>query len=324
MRPQFVLDYIKRCHRSLKNLSDKGEGNIMYLWWDFFKCSIRHKAIINHYTRGKLYRLKGCERRKSMTYGRICKLFSRLNNPDSVNILINKQTFNSHFSEFVKRRWLYSKDMTFDEFAALCDECPHLIIKPADGVEGDGIRKIAPPRQLASQHELFLQLSQSPCMIEECITQHSDMIFNNTSVNTIRAHTLIDKDGNVQVMKMLLRAGVGDSVVDNYAQGGCVYEIDIETGHIISPSLKKDGTKVYTHPGTDIFMLGRRIPNWQQITEGIKRAHKLIPGCRFIGWDVAVTESGDIELIEGNHNPDYELLEFFGSTGWYAKISPYI
>ena len=56
-------------------------------------------------------------------------------------------------------------------------------------------------------------------------------------------------------------------------------------------------------------MLGRKIPNWDKVCDGVKQAHAMLPGCRFIGWDVAITEDG-IELIEGNHNPDYELLEF--------------
>ena len=35
---------------------------------------------------------------------------------------------------------------------------------------------------------------------------------------------------------------------------------------------------------------------------------------------MAITIDG-VELIEGNHNPDYELLEFLGSTGYYEKIT---
>lgn len=35
------------------------------------------------------------------------------------------------------------------------------------------------------------------------------------------------------------------------------------------------------------------------------------------------TDDG-IELIEGNHNPDYELMEFFGTHGWYAKTKEWI
>jgi len=121
------------------------------------------------------------------------------------------------------------------------------------GWKGMESQKLPPPHSQDAVNQLFNLLKGYSVMIEECIVQHHDMIYGNTSVNTIRAHSVIDKDGEVHLSKMLFRVGVGDSVVDNYAHGGCVYEVQLETGRIISPSLKKDGTEVYIHPQTDIF-----------------------------------------------------------------------
>ena len=323
MNAGFYIDYLKRCHSGLKELSDKGGGNLLYLWYDFIKCTLVHGVILKHYTRGKFYTLKGCERRKSLTYGRIVKLFRELNSAEAIPVLNSKHLFNARFSRWVRRRWLYSKKMTAEDFAKLCMECDALIIKPEDGVEGVGVRKVVAPHDHIDIRELYNQVKGESCMIEECIVQHPGMVFNNTSVNTIRAHTMIDKNGEVRVLKMLLRAGVGDSVVDNYAQGGCVYEIDAVSGRIISPSLNLGGEEVYIHPGTEMFMLGYRIPKWDEVVSAVQEAHTLVPGCRFIGWDVAITKEG-VELIEGNHNPEYAFLEFFGSKGWYDKIKQYI
>lgn len=64
----FYIDYLKRCHKGLTDLSRQGNGNLMYLWYDFVKCSLIHGSIIKHYTRGRFYTLKGCERKKSLTY----------------------------------------------------------------------------------------------------------------------------------------------------------------------------------------------------------------------------------------------------------------
>lgn len=145
MRISFVIEYLGRCHRELKKLSSKGEGHLLYLWWDFMKCSVIHGAILNHYTRGKLYTLKGCERRKSVTYGRILKAYKRCNSSASIPYLNNKHLFNEHFKQYVNRKWLYSPKMGFDQFSTLCDNCKAIIIKPEDGVEGYGVRKITPP-----------------------------------------------------------------------------------------------------------------------------------------------------------------------------------
>lgn len=77
------------------------------------------------------------------------------------------------------------------------------------------------------------------------------------------------------------------------------------------------------HPGTQIKMVGYQIPLWQEVLDSVASAAKHIPGCRYIGWDVAITPHG-IEMIEGNHNPGYVCMEYFGETGWYEKIKHHI
>lgn len=323
MRIQKVTEYISRSHRELSKIAKKEHANVLYLWYDFIKCSIVHGAIINHYCRGGLYKLKGCERKKSLTYRRILKIYNKCNDPSGIPLLNNKHLFNSHFDQFISRDWLFSQQMSELDFTDFCNKHDSAIIKPETGVEGTDIKKIQLPKKQGEISNLFNDLKAKPCMIEEIIIQHPDMIFNNSSVNTIRAHSIIDSSGNVHILKMLLRAGVGNSIVDNYAHGGCVYEIDISTGYIISPSLMKTGEEVFIHSGSNIVMLGKKVPNWDKVISAVKQAHRLLPQCRFIGWDVAITKD-DIELIEGNHNPDYELYEFFGSKGWWAKIKKYI
>ena len=91
------------------------------------------------------------------------------------------------------------------------------------------------------------------------------MVFGNTSVNTIRTHTILDKKGKAHVIKAILRAGVGDSVVDNYAQGGSIYEVDLQTGIVCSRGKSKAGENHIIHPGTNIVMLGYQIPNWDKV-----------------------------------------------------------
>lgn len=64
-------------------------------------------------------------------------------------------------------------------------------------------------------------------------------------------------------------------------------------------------------------------PNWQQVVDGCIAAHKLLPQCRYIAWDVAITDNG-IELIEGNHDGDYDMLEFFGEHGYWPMLKQYL
>lgn len=170
---------------------------------------------------------------------------------------------------------------------------------------------------------IYKNLKNENVLIEQAIIQNNKMVFGNTSVNTIRTHTFLGKNGKAHVIKAILRAGVGDTVVDNYAQGGSIYEVDINYGVVCTKGKSKNGSDHIYHPGTDIIMLGYKIPNWEKVIKVSCEAAERLPQIRFIGWDIAITED-DVELIEGNHNPDYELLEFLGSNEYYAKIKKLI
>lgn len=273
---------------------------------------------------GEFWKLSNLERKKRLTYHRIVKLFYKYNCSEFIHLLNNKQEFNAYFHSFVHRNWIYIKDVEESDFVRFVKKYDSVIIKPTDGVEGGGIRKfVLSENQNVDLSKMYVDLKHENVLVEEIIKQHPRMVFDNTSVNTIRTHTILDSNGKGHVVKAILRAGVGNSVVDNYCQGGSIYEVDIDTGLVCTYGQSKNNLKSYYHPGTDIVMLGYRIPNWDIIIRECERAAESLPQIRIIGWDVAIINEG-IELIEGNHNPDYELLEFLGSTGYYEKIKEVI
>ena len=152
--------------------------------------------------------------------------------------------------------------------------------------------------------EVYLQLKDEDVLVEELIVQHPEMCFGNMSVNTIRTHTILDRDGKAHVIKAILRVGVGSTFVDNYAKGGAIYEVDVMEGIVCSYGRNHAGEVIVKHPQTDIVMLGRKIPLWEEVVAISKNAAEHLPEVRFIGWDVAIGKDR-VQLIEGNHNPDY-------------------
>ena len=314
------IDYIIKTRNWLNKLAKDENLSRCWVYYDYALAVLKHRCLIRQYVIGEFWRASNAERKRRLTYNRIVKLFDKLNSPGYIHLLNEKSDFNSYFSSFVKREWIHSADVGLDEFVSFVTKHDAVIIKPIDGVEGGGIRKFVLSKEPKTNlNELYDSLKKENVLIEQIIVQHPRMVFGNTSVNTIRTHTILDGDGKAHVIKAILRAGVGDSVVDNYAQGGSIYEVDIETGLVCTHGQSKSNSQSYIHPGTDIVMLGYRIPNWDKVIEASERAAELLPQVRFIGWDVAITANG-VELIEGNHNPDYELLEFMGSNGYYEKI----
>lgn len=319
---QKVLSYLKRMSREIPSIKDR-RSPILLMYLDFIYCFIVYGTVLDQYTKGGFYKLNRSERRKSVTYRKICKIYSRSITEEYVHVLQNKPEFNKFFAKLIKRKWLYSNEMDIEQFSKLCGKVSEIIIKPINESEGRGIRRIDIPKDKASISKLFGMLKKEQLIIEECLQSHSETSFGVRSLNTIRVHSIIDAAGNVHLVKSLLRVGVGDAIVDNYCAGGCIYEVDNLTGTICSASYSKKYEVSEYHPGTQIRMIGRKIPYWEELKKLVAAAHKDLPQIKFIGWDVAITENG-LELIEGNHHPDYDLLEFVGQRFWWSEFKKYL
>lgn len=245
-------------------------------------------------------------------------------NADSdIHYFKNKADFNTFYEEFIGREWLRSKTMTENEFKEFASKHGEAIVKPLDDWEGNGIRMMVFPNS-EGLNAAYETLKSENVLIEEVVVQHPEMVFDNKSVNTIRIYSVYDDTQRTAfLIKTVLRVGVGDSVVDNSHAGGCSYEVDVETGRIISMGWSHAMIGLIYHPGTEICMLGRKIPHWPEVKEMVKQAAEKLPSVKFIGWDVAVTEERPI-LIEGNHDSDLDLLEFVGHSGYLPVIRKHI
>ena len=291
-----------------------------YLYLDSIWSRVRYGCVLNHYVVGNFHKRSSAERKKIYTYRDWCKVIATANKPEAIHYMKEKVDFNTFFAEFIGRDWLYSKNMTREEFETFCKKHGGAILKPMSGLEGVGVVFSKLPQDTDGIAKSFEELKSKEMLIEEKIIQHPEMVFGNKSVNTIRVYTAYNPNTKqVTIIKTVVRAGIGDSIVDNSHSGGCAYEIDSELGYIISPYYAANGKSSYIHPKTDICMLGRKIPFWQEVKELCVKGASKLPTCAYIGWDVAITEKGP-NFIEGNHLPDLDMIEFVGSYGYKEKI----
>lgn len=321
---KLAVRYFARIYREVSRLAPVAGRNRLCLLLDYLSAYVLHGAHIFQYTVGGFWRKSGAERAKCLTWRRITRMYQRYNDRSSARLFKNKPEFNRFFKEYVRRGWLCLRDASFDEFKAFVLEHRSVIVKPVAGKEGIGIRRFTLQDEDDGRlRALFDSLVAEDVIVEQFIEQHPDMNFGNASVNTVRVLTVCRPDGEARVMKAFLRAGMGDSLVDNTAQGGFYYEVDVPTGVVVSQGISKDGTLCIVHPGSGRVMLGFEVPNWEQAVDSCLCAARRIPQVAMVGWDVAVTGDG-IELVEGNDGADYQGYEFIGSSGYYEKIKDFL
>ena len=318
-----AINYFKRIYGEVTRLSRQTGYNRFYHLWDYLTAFVCHGAHIDQYIAGGFWSYSNPKRSKCLTHYRRLALEKKYNSPADVHYFKNKPEFNHFFSDFVHRGWLWVKEASFEDFKAFLMRYGSVIIKPMDGKQGDGIRKMEYVDDDTELRRTFDALVKEDVIVEELIVQHPDMVFGNKSVNTIRVLTACRPDGTARIMKAFLRVGVGDSLVDNTATGGYYYEVDLENGIVSSEGISKDGTRVFIHPQTDIVMLGFKVPLWEEVVKMCTSAAQRLPRMALVGWDVAISQD-HVQLIEGNNSADYIGYEFVGSNGYYEKIKAFM
>ena len=248
------------------------------------------------------------EIKNTITYKRWLKVRNVANDHAQERILLNKVETYRHFAEFVHHKWLYPREATLEQFEDFVSHVDRIIQKPLEEKQGHGVGLFVPSGDLNRD---FKRCVDNNVLLDECIKQDGRMAFGNKSVNTVRVYTIVDARGKAHVVQAILRAGVGDSVIDNYCSGGCIYPVDVETGKVGNTGWSHDAdyNGLVTHPGTGIKMVGYQIPYWNEVEKYAVSLAEHLPAVRCVGWDIVVADNPwHVDLIEGNHDAHSGLL----------------
>lgn len=196
-------------------------------------------------------------------------------------------------------------DNNLKAFTDFVENHPKIIIKPVDGACGFGI-KVVESKDIKDCNKYLSELlikTPSGCIVEEFVVQAKEFAeFHPSSLNTIRIAT-VRLDDRVEIVGSFFRFGQNNAVIDNAAQGGIFATVDIEKGIIRNSSDKN--LKVYdVHPHSGKQIIGYKIPHWDEAVAFVKELATVVPECRYVGWDVALTDEGWV-LIEGNHRGEF-------------------
>lgn len=205
----------------------------------------------------------------------------------------------------------------------LAAEHPALVLKPSSGTRGQGVVRLGAgtlSAQDTSPEALEgLVRGLDNYLVTETVAQaaYADAIFPGAA-NSVRVMTFIDPDTREPfVGRAVHRFGGADTVpTDNWSRGGLCANVDLETG-TLGPGVRhanRTGGRLEWqahHPDTGAAIEGVVIPRWQEICRELVEAVRALPFLTYVGWDVVVTENGFC-VLEGNNNPDLDLLQVHG------------
>lgn len=305
------IEYAKEVRATLDRVAKKTGRTFTGALLSFLRVYILCHANISEFEIIPLYDYSPYVLRKQyLTYrrcGKVNDILSPGATQEDYMCFGKKNQFNRIFAEFIRRDWLYLPESTAEDIRAFLDRNDKFLAKAILSTCGEDIylyhRGEFDPEEFIREHD------GKTFVLEAFIRQHPALSeINPTSVNTVRIVTARIGD-DVALIGGCLRCGGAGAYVDNFHHGGIAFNLDMETGVVTGPGKILDGSRSLTHPATGYIVPGFQVPNWDLITENIKKAARIVPRVGYVGWDIAVTEDG-MELIEGNIDlPDNTLIQ---------------
>lgn len=274
--------------------------------WEYFSYGLENRSITE--------RLEFMPQRNLMTY------YKALNTSRDGFLKLNRKYLTyQQLTPWFKRDMcnLQSDEEAFFEF---CRQHPRFIIKPGGGSLGKDI-EIVSCENYKSLEELWALLRAkgtpvAPIVCEELIVCEGSMrAIHPRSVNSVRIFTYFEPKEEPRIVCAWLKAGQGDSIVDNGGAGGVLAAIDIEAGIVYTDGADESGHVFPAHPDTGFVFKGFQIPRWDELKKMVLEIAPVFPGVPLIGWDVALSQDRGWQLIEGNGNGQINIIQVATKTG---------
>lgn len=310
------IDY-KNMFRVAKNVSKKAKKPFILIFFDIVYCGFKYQAGYYDYQEFEFYLLSKEERKTYLTRGINNSLVNKYNDKNYWYILQDKIEFNKKFDKYLKRDWLDLRNSSLDEFKKFIKNKDYIIAKEIDNCGGKGIDKIK--IDIKNAKRIYDELiNNKQFLVEDMIVQNKEISkLYDKSVNTLRLFTFFDGK-EVHILNSIFKIG-NNGFVDNFSSGGMYTFVD-KNGVIIVPAIDQADNKISTHPTSKEKILGFKIPNYDKACDIVKKASKLIPEVKYIGWDVAILEK-DVCLVEGNEFPGvFQIKPSFDNNDRHTGI----
>lgn len=312
---RFFVYFLRYAKKHAIEISQKYGGSWLCYWLDMIWCNARYGAMDSRdYLLFEFYKKSARERNSYLTKRRYFRLI-RTFDYGVFSQMLAKDFVNKEYAEFVHRNWMKVTAQTSEEeIIEFISKNKNVIIKPLNSEQGHGIFTITYSDIFKIND--FVVNRKGEYLIEERLENHPALAkINSSSLNTIRAYTLIDKWGKIHILACYLRVGLEGTDVDNWGSGGVGYHINERLGVIDCYGRDKKGNPYLNHPSSGELMIGFQIPNYLEMIDFVKSVASKQPLARFCGLDIAVLPKG-FALVEINFPGGHDFLQAFG-RGFY-------
>ena len=293
--------------KTAKRVSKANNAYFIPVLIDIIHCGLKYMAGYVDYEVFDFYNLTKSQRETIITRGVNNLFVSTLNDKNYTNLLDNKLLFNETFNDYLKRDWINIEGSSYQQFEKFVQNKTAIIAKPVNLSCGRNIEKIIITKDLDLKKTFSSLIENKQFLLEDYIVQHENMSkLYPIAVNTLRIVT-ITKNSKVHIMFRSMRMGNSGNVVDNFNHGGLFTTID-KDGVIRKPAVDKSGNIYEIHPFTGTKILNFKIPFFKETIEYVKEMALKIPEVAYVGWDIAITDSGPL-VIEANPFPGHDIYQ---------------
>ncbi len=248
------------------------------------------------------------ERREFINEEERAVVLNSVNDMTQADNLDNKYVTYQYLEPYYGRDMIHiSSSADYGKFKEFCDGNEEFVRKLDFDSMGRGVVPYTAEGDLLQLFKKLLDECPDGFICEGLIKAHPVIkVLNPDSVNTVRLITYFDGK-ETHVHKCFMKIGQKGSFVDNGGAGGIFAAVNDEKGFFESNGIDEKGRRYDTHPYTGIKIEGYQLPAWDEALALGREISSMIPGFRFIGWDLTYTEDNEWIIVEGN-----SITQFLG------------
>ncbi len=300
MKKNIVSEKTKEIIAEIKELSKDLDKISIKVVADMIKCKFKYKTTFNDYLNFEFYLLNDNQRSTYLPSKFHKKVIKCCNKERSRVAFNDKIEFSKIFNDFLKRDWIYLREVKGDQFSEFLKGKRAVIVKSVSD-EGYMIPEKINVNRNTDGKKLYRSLRKSgQVLVESYVKQHSEMneLYKN-AINTVRIYTYTEND-KATYLHGVLKIGNG-GVVSKFKAGGLVAFLN-KNGKVVTDAVDAEDNIYEVHPKTKVVFKKFKVPMYKQAVDLAKEASLMIPGVKYASWDIALTEEGPL-LIQASCEP---------------------